>query len=364
VALAEQVRAVLERQVAEGSQTGVQVAAYHHGQPVVDEAAGVMGPGDPRPVRPDTLFYAFSVVKGVAALAVHMLADRGLIDYDAPVAEYWPAFGASGKAGITVAQALSHQAGLHAMPEPFDLSYITDLEAGLRFIEQAEPAYEPGTATGYHAQTFGWIVAGLVRGAAGREIDEFVREEIAEPLGVADELYLRLPQGLEDRLATLEVAKPPGTNEEFERAAPGALWSEYNSIPVRRALLPSVVGHFTARALARVYAAIAPGVDGVRLISPERLASIQRQMTSEPDLVLRFAPRKGIGFWLGQETNGVPSQLGARPTSFGHIGIGGFVAYCDPVAELSLAVLVNRQQYPAGGTAEICGVIREELGAS
>src|SRR5439155_22533665 len=110
---------------------GVQVCAYKDGQVVVDTVAGQMGPDDTRPIQPDSLVLAFSVTKGVGALALHILADRGLIDVDAPVTKYWPAFAPHGKERVTVAQALSHQAGLHAMPSPFKVEHLTDWEAGI-----------------------------------------------------------------------------------------------------------------------------------------------------------------------------------------------------------------------------------------
>ena len=142
------IRDLVEEQLASGRQIGIQVGVYQGSEPVVDIAAGVMGPEDPRPVQADSLFCSFSVTKGVAALAVHILAEKGQIDYDAPVVSYWPEFAPNGKERLTVAQALSHQAGLHAMPSPFKPEHITDWDAGIRRMEQGVPAWEPGTATG------------------------------------------------------------------------------------------------------------------------------------------------------------------------------------------------------------------------
>ncbi len=116
-----------------------------------------MGPDDDRPLQPDSLTCVFSATKGVAALAIHQLADRGLLDYDEPVSTYWPKFGQHGKDRVTVAQAVSHQAGLHAMPKPFLVEHITDWDAGVARMEDGVPAWEPGTDCGYHAVTFGWI---------------------------------------------------------------------------------------------------------------------------------------------------------------------------------------------------------------
>ena len=169
------IAALMQEQIARGAQIGVQVCVYQNGEQLAEVVAGEMGPDDPRPVRDDTLFSSFSTTKGVAATALHILADRGQIDYDAPVATYWPAFAANGKGGITVAQAMSHQAGLHAMPVPSGVEDLTDWERGLAWVANGTPAWEPGTATGYHAITYAWIVGGIVEGATGRKIADVVR---------------------------------------------------------------------------------------------------------------------------------------------------------------------------------------------
>ncbi len=297
---------LLERQIAEGRQIGVQVCAYRHGERIVDAWAGTMGEDDPRPVRADTLFHSFSTTKGVAATAVHILVDRGLIDYDAPVAGYWPAFAKHGKERLTVAQALSHQAGLHAMPSPFKVEHLTDWEDGIRRIEEGVPAYEPGTATGYHAVTFAWVVGGIVQGATGRHIKDAIRDEVSRPLGVEDEMFVGIPDGLDDRLATVKIfnageGSPIPPDHDFYKAMPPEQWQHFNEMRVRKACLPSGNGHFTARALARMYAALANGgeVDGVRLVSPVRIAHMQRLMTEDEDRVLMTPISKGIGFFFG-----------------------------------------------------------------
>ncbi len=270
---------LIRTQVAEGRQIGIQVCVYHDGKKVVDDCAGQMGPDDQRPVQPDTLFCVFSSTKGVAATAVHMLADRGLLDYDAPVVKYWPAFGQNGKEKLTVAQAMSHQSGLHAMPEPFSPDHINDFAAGMRRMEEGVPAYEPGTATGYHAVTFAWVAGGIVLGASGRHIKDFIQEEIAEPLGMGKELYVGIPKDTpESRLATLEIhaageGMPIPDDADFYKAMPKPQWPHFNERSNREACLPSGNGHFTARALAKMYAALAGAgrMDGVRVVSPERL---------------------------------------------------------------------------------------------
>ena len=364
---------LIQRQVAEGRQIGVQVAAYKDGKPVVETVAGQMGPDDARPVQPDSLFLSFSTTKGVAALALHMLADRGQLDYDAPVAKYWPAFAQNGKERVTVAQAMSHQGGLHAMPVPFAPEHITDWDAGIKRMEEATPAWEPGMATGYHALTYGWIVGGIVHGVTGRHIKDFIAEEIATPLGMANEMYVGIPEGLDTRLTTLKIqvageGLPIPDDADFYKAMPKLMWPHFNGMPFRQACLPSGNGHFTARALARMYAALAGdgSVDGVRLLSPGRRAHMQRVMTRDVDRVLGVAMTKGIGFFMGGEVNGIHGATGPRTSAFGHPGAGGSVAFADPETGLAVAVTINKMQSPLPGegtTLEICDLIRKELHA-
>jgi CubicO group peptidase (beta-lactamase class C family) len=371
-AVSANVQQLIERQVAARQQIGVQVCAYKDGQRVVETCAGRMGLEDPRPVQPDSLFLSFSTTKGVAATALHILADRGLIDYDAPVAEYWPAFAQHGKERLTVAQAVSHQGGLHAMPAPFAVEHITDWDAGIRHIEAGVPAWEPGTATGYHAVTFSWILGGIIQGATGRHIKDVISEEIARPLGVTDEMFVGIPEDVGERLATLEiVAAGEGLDlpedGDFYQAMPKAMWAHFNDMAVRRACVPAGNGHFTARALAKMYAALAGdgSIGGVRLVSPERIRHMQRLMTADVDRVLGMPVPKGIGYFFGGEADGTHGATGPRTTAFGHAGAGGSVAFADPEAGLAVAVTVNKMAYPLPGegtTLEICDLIRRELG--
>ena len=377
-ALNAKVHALLLEQIERGTQLGTQVCAYRNGDVIVDTWAGQMGPADPRPVQADTLFNCFSTTKGVAAAALHILADRGLIDYDAPVTKYWPAFGKNGKEKVTVAQAMSHQAGLHAVPHPLTIEFVQDWDAGLRWIEDGVPAYEPGTDTGYHALTYAWVAGGIIQHASGRHIKDVIREDIALPLGIAGQMFVGIPDGLDDRLATLMTAAEQGTVEplpippdhDFFKAMPTDSQLDFNDMRVRQSCIPSANGHFTARALARMYAALANGgqTDGVRLVSEVRIPSMYRLMVDTPDRVILGMPiRKGIGFFLGGKSMGVVGAQGPRETSFGHAGAGGSIAFADPEVGLSVAVTINKMLSTLtaeGPTFEICQLIREDLGVN
>ncbi|MFN0092444.1 MAG: serine hydrolase domain-containing protein [Acidimicrobiales bacterium] len=375
----EAVQELVERQIAEGRQIGVQVCAYVHGEKLVDVAAGRRGPDDARPVEADSLFLSFSTTKGVTALALHQLADRGVIDYEQPVAAYWPAFGAHGKDRLTVAQAMSHQAGLHALPSPVLPEHLTDWDAAIARLENAVPAWAPGTATGYHAVTYGWIAGGIIAGATGRTVQEVIRAEIAEPLGVADELLVGLPDdpAVDARLTTLEIVVageglPIPDDAPFYEAMPKAIWPHFNGMAFRRAVMPGANGHFSARALAKMYGALANGgeIDGVRLVSPARIAAMQQLRTDAMDLVLMTPLRKNCGFFLGGllpdlQGNLVHGPLGPRERAFGHPGAGGSVGFADPEIGLGAAITVNKMSYPLPGegvTLEICDLLRSLVG--
>jgi CubicO group peptidase (beta-lactamase class C family) len=372
------VKALLEGLIAAGTHRGLQVAAYKNGELLVDTYAGTMGPNDDRPVQADSLFSSYSTTKGVAAALLHLLADRGVLSYDAPVAKYWPAFAAAGKRDITVAQAMSHQCGLHTTPRP-PVPYIVEWQRGLDYIAELAPAWTPGTATGYHALTYGWIAGGIIEGATGRRFADVLDAEIGRPLGIADELHVGIPDGVDQRLTTLEEPPPPapGTPDPVAGLPPdhdyfkamGAGPIDFNSREVRRACLPSANGHFTARALARLYGALANAgeIGGVRLVAKSRIAEMQRVQTELPDRVL-FGLKipKAIGFWTGGlwSPRGMPSFMGARRTAIGHPGRGGSAAWADPDVGLSVAVTVNKLQptiFGGGIAFDVGALIREEL---
>ncbi len=200
-------QAALDDLVKRGVERGLQVAAYYNGELVVDAWAGVADASTGRIVDGDTLFTVFSTTKGVTATAIHLLADRGKLDYDTPIAVYWPEFGAHGKENVTVRQALTHTAGIPQMPycvEPNDLS---DWDGMCAAIADLQPLWKPGTRTGYHSVTFGWILGEVARRADGRSIAQIVQDDICRPLGITS-LYLGIPATVEASVATIELTPP------------------------------------------------------------------------------------------------------------------------------------------------------------
>ena len=202
--LQQQVQRAIDELVESGAERGLQVAVYRHGEQVVDAVAGVADPETGRPVSLDTPFYAYSVGKGATSTVAHVLVERGFFGYDTPIVELWPEFGAHGKENATVRHALTHTVGVPGIPADTTPEDLCDWDKMCAAIADSEPWWEPGTKTAYHAYPFGYIVGEIVRRATGKPISQVLREEVAGPLGIADELYFGVPESELGRLARLE----------------------------------------------------------------------------------------------------------------------------------------------------------------
>ncbi len=200
----QRVQEAIDRLVESGAERGLQVAVYRHGDLVVDAVAGIADPATGRLVTSDTPFYAYSTGKGATATVTHVLVERGAFDYDTPIVELWPEFSVHGKEGATVRHALTHTVGVPGIPAYTTPEDLCDWEKMCAMIADAEPWWEPGTKTAYHAYTFGYIVGEIVRRATGKPISQVLREDVAGPLGVADELFFGVPESELGRLARLE----------------------------------------------------------------------------------------------------------------------------------------------------------------
>lgn len=344
--LQKQVQAVIEGLVDSGAENGVQAAVYYRGELVVDAVAGVADHETGRPVLSDTLFYAASTVKGVTSTVVHVLVEQGVFGYDTVVAELWPEFGAHGKEGTTVRHVLTHSAGVPAVPADLTLERFCDWDAMCALIADAEPWWVPGSKVGYHAVTFGFILGEVVRRATGKPVSQVLAEGIGERLGIAGEVFFGVPAAELGRVARFEddpagaamfASLPPdfplfksGPRELFPNAALA------NNVEVTMADVPAW-GTVTARSIARMYAALVDEVDGVRLVSPDRLREISGLATAGTDEMTGGPAQYGLGYTIG--------QIGMRPAApsvFGMVGIGGSAAYADTVTGLSVAVTKNR----------------------
>lgn len=372
------VQHAIDAAIAAGREVGVQVAAYHRGELVVDAWGGLADPDTGRKVDGDTLFNVYSVTKAVAATAVHMLADRGLLGYDTPVARYWPAYGAHGKDRTTVRDVLTHRACVPQMPDGVTPERMVDWDWMTAAIADLKPLAEPGTRTLYLSMTFGWILGELVRRVdpKHRSLGRFVREEIAQPLGI-DDLWIGIPDEVEPRVARQIDAMVPVPAEYlpplFMASMPAAVALAppvFERPDVRRAEVAGVGGIFNARSEARFWALLAQGgaLDGVRLLSEALVATLNtpRANSEEPDPVMFGFPIPITigGYWFGGAHPPVCSV--ENPRAICHPGQGGSIGWADPDRQLAVAICHNRLFNPTN-TAEdailpIANAVRQGLG--
>ncbi|MCB0975758.1 MAG: beta-lactamase family protein [Actinobacteria bacterium] len=361
----ESVAAVFSKQIKRTS-GGAAVAVYHRGKLVVDLWGGQRIEGEPW--QQDTVAMSFSTTKGVVSTGIHLLADRGLIDYDARVTEYWPEFGQNGKQDVTVRNVLTHSCGLHRIRSLVDRAErMLDWDYMTNALAEAAPAYPVGKRSGYHALTYGWLAGEIVRRVSGQSISAFVRDEIATPLN-ADGMYVGLPSQERERVAPLGPIAIPRTKRGsslkiVEKTVGKTIGKAISASPVpintRRlanalaprgvedvligpdimdAEIPAANGFFTARSLAKMYAMYSGWgeVDGVRMLSEETIAKVATPQKRGLDLVL-FAPMDWrLGF------HRIATTRGPLPRAFGHFGFGGSGAWADPSRDLAIAMVCSR----------------------
>ncbi|MGQ4267471.1 serine hydrolase domain-containing protein [Nocardiopsis changdeensis] len=329
---------------------GIQVAAHLHGEQIVDACAGRVEPGG-EPVTSRTLFPVFSVTKAITAVALHVQAERGLVEHDAPIARYWPEFAAGGKEAITVADLLSHRSGIPWMPEGVTPPTQADWEWMVERIERMEPAFAPGTVNCYHALVWGWAVGELVRRVEGcrRGFDDFVREEILAPLGI-DDVHLGLAPEHDPRVAVLVGgAVPRGVPEEYLKGMPAAVYpgaEVYNTALSRRTVNPAAGAIGTASGFSRFFALLAcrGELDGIRLLSADRVDALTepRPGVDEPDLYMGGPARVGAhGLWVGGPGAGAYPVLGDDPRIVHHPGAGGSLSWAELDTGLSVSICHN-----------------------
>jgi len=368
--LQESVQQIIERFIADGEEVGLQVAAYVGGQLVVDTWVGIADEATGRPVDGDTLFTSWSTTKGFVATCIHILADRGKLDYDEPIATWWPEFATNGKETATVRHALAHMVGIPQMPDDVTPEMMTDWDAMCAAVAALPALWEPGTKTGYHAWTFGWINGEIIRRVDGRPIAQFAREELCEPLGITD-FYLGIPDEVEPRVAPLRQADDhrEGTEafaELIDWAMPLSVSTAevVNRPDIRRASIPGGGGIMNARAIARHYAMLANHgeLDGIRILSPERVDVIRALQTDAADELFGGPERKGLGYFLGgPEDKGGSLTAGSNPGAFGHGGNGGSCGFADPKLGLAFGLTKNLMRLGADPRKTIAYQVAEAI---
>jgi CubicO group peptidase (beta-lactamase class C family) len=331
---------------------GAAVAVYHRGELVVDAWTGARTAAG-APWQSDTMAMSFSTTKGVVATTLHRLADRGLVRYDEPVATYWPEFAAGGKEHITVRHLLTHSAGLHHLRGVISEAYeMLDWDLVCARLAAERPRYEPGSRHGYHGITYGFLVGEVIRRVTGLSVHDAVDAEVVRPLGL-DGMSIGAALHERERIAELIVRLGDAERaERFARRAERTAWIRptvdafmvpgtdklFASTDVLGSEIPAVNGCFTARSLARMYAALAGGgvLDGVRFLSADTLRQATEVQSTGRDIVVGFPMRWRLGYHVAATTRGV------IPNGFGHFGFGGSGAWADPDNDLAVAFVCNR----------------------
>jgi CubicO group peptidase (beta-lactamase class C family) len=359
-------------------EVGAAVCVYRHGRKVVDLWGGLADPATGRPWTRDTLQLVYSATKAATATCAHLLAQRGELNLDRPVAYYWPEFAAEGKADIPVRWLLSHQAGLPAIDSPIPLAELLAWDPMTTALAAQRPVWEPGTAHGYHGRTFGWLVGEVIRRVSGRSAGTFFAEEIAAPAGL--DFFIGLPAGQRARVSRMIIDDPPGAEaaaipldqipEQFRGlvaafADPDSLMNrafalstpdiDFNDPQVQAAEIPSSNGICTADGLARLYAALIGEVDGVRILDAATTSAAIAEQAAGTDQVLLVPTRFASGFMLPTDE----APLGG-PSSFGHPGRGGSLGYADPDSGVAFGYVVShiRQDLNDTRAAALVGAVR------
>ncbi|MFJ9734790.1 serine hydrolase domain-containing protein [Streptomyces sp. NPDC101171] len=348
------VREAFEENFRDRGELGAAVAVTVGGETVVDLWGGWADAARTRPWERDTLVNVWSTTKGPVALCAHLLADRGLLDFDRPVAAYWPEFAAAGKEDVRVRDLLSHRAGLSGLREPHSVEELYDWELTTARLAATEPWWEPGTRSGYHALTWGFLVGEVIRRVSGLRPGAFLEKEVTGPLGL--DFTIGLPEKEAGRAAELVHAR---SRDDGERAAafgqlpPAAIAAlanppvgaaQANTAAWRAAEIPAANGHGTARSVAALYGVFAGrgSYGDRRILSSEAVERVREGQGACRDLVLGAGlegeTEIGLGLWL----SGPHGSYGPNPRAFGHDGFGGSCGLADPEAEVSLGYAMNR----------------------
>lgn len=343
------------------AQRGELGAALHvtvDGRAVVDLWGGVADHRHGREWTADTLVLVFSSTKGAAAACAHLLAARGELDLDRPIARDWPEFAGAGKEQITPRQVLTHSSGLAAIDTPLPAEAIYDWPRMTAALAAQAPLWPPGRGHGYHAITFGFLIGELVRRISGESLGGFFQSQLAAPLGI--DFWIGLPETLESRVAPVRMAPPLPTPTPLFRAMMqrgsltwkafmnprGMLTSSHaNSRATHAAEIPASNGITNARGLAGLYAPFANGGrgQGVRFADHDTLAAMSTVAVEGDDLVLKLPTRFSAGFMKTVDNGGLDSaRFGPNPEAFGHVGAGGSFGMADPTARVAIGYVMNQ----------------------
>ena len=338
----QNIQELLKRLCAAGRERGIQVAAYHRGELIVNAFAGVADERTGTLVSSDTLFPVFSVTKGLVATVIHQLVESGLLTYETRIAEVWPEFGADGKQAMTIEQMLRHTAGITTLPADTSYEETCNWDAICTTIAGLPAQWEPGTRCEYHGLTYGWILGEVAQRVSGRSFSQLIQENICAPLGIQT-MFVGLPEDSVSQVAWLEhpEAEVP-ENDGTPRVVPPSmqpLFAWMNRIESRHTCMPAGNGLMSAEALARHYAALLPGgIDGVELLLPERVNRATTQISPTlPGLDSSPTFGWGMGYLVGEPGN----ILGDTKAAFGVGGHGGAIGFADRSREIAVGLTRN-----------------------
>ena len=365
-------RNIFEKSISSGFELGGSIAVEVQGKKVIDLWGGYLDHTQSKAWEENTLVNVFSTTKGIAAICLLQLIEKGLLDIEKPVCEYWPEFSVNGKENIPVKYLFCHKAGLCGVREPLESGAFSNWDLITSELAKQEPLWEPGTAHGYHAITYGHLVGELLRRIDGRTIGQYFKEEIAEPLNL--DFWIGLPDSEFDRVSDIYPSKPGPLQYLFPLLTklprfvlPGRakflldfgdtskpVGAAFNNPPIssnkgmeantkqwRNAEIPAANGHGTARSIAKLYGILANGGsrDGIHVLSPETIEKGRQTQSDGKDLVLGgMRTRFGLGFMLGTEN----VSMGPNPNAFGHGGAGGSLGFSDPDNNISLGFVMNQ----------------------
>ena len=325
------VEALFAQQISRNLHPGASLAVYRYGSPVLDLHGGMADVDLGKPVTEGTIFVLYSATKPLAAVCMHMLWERGKVDWDDPISKYWPGFAQNGKEGVTIRHLLSHQGGFPETPAELTWDKWRDWDAVVKAMEGATAIYQPGAVMAYHSRNFGWVIGELVQRIDGRPFSQFLREELTGPLGMVD-THVGLPPSLEDRVSKIHAM------EDCDRPEYPTV---YNKPEVHQAVHPAGAGIAPARDLARFYAMMAAGgtLDGVQILKVETVAEVTALQVEGTDRTLGEHMRRSLGLVLADPRAG--SSGGDPMRSFGHGGAGTSVGWADPDLGLAVAYITN-----------------------
>lgn len=344
----------IEHSINTGREEGIQLCVYHRGTCIVDITRGVRDDAG-TPLSPNDLILVWSTSKGITATCMHILAERGLINYDDAVSRYWPEFAKHGKSAISIRHVMSHTAGVPHLPDWVTNDDFADYSRMCTIMADMVPVSRAGQIPAYHGLTYGWPLAKVLEAVDGRPFGQFVQEEICWPLDIHD-LFIGLP--------TERIGSAARLSHDLGAAIVGAAFdpTEMANHPgIRATCMPAANMMASARAIARVYASlIGEGVDGVRLLTPRRVEIATKVQRWAHDHTLETERGFGLGYFLGSSLPG----MGVRDTTFGHDGFGGAIGFADPEHELAFAMTKTRMTLTPNAptfNAELATIVRTHL---